>query len=110
MLAGCLSLWGRFLLKYVCRVALLSLWGRCLLKYVYGIVLLSLWRRLLLKYVYRVALLSLRVELVGWAVLKTGRTMVLAPPPFPPLKKKKEPLYSEGLKTSWESGGSYGSS
>ena len=61
MLVGCLSLWDRLLLKCVYRVGLLSLWDRLFLKYVYGGGLLSLW-----------------VELVGWAVLKTGRTMVLA--------------------------------
>ena len=61
-------------------VGLLSLWGRLFLKYVYAGGLLSLWGRLFLKYVYGGGLLSLWVELVGWAVLKTGRTMVLAPP------------------------------
>ena len=44
----------------------------------YRVGLLSLWDRLFLKYVYGGGLLSLWVELVGWAVLKTGRTMVLA--------------------------------
>ena len=61
MLVGCLSLWDTLLLECVYGGGCLSLWGRLFLKYVYGGGFLRLW-----------------VELVGWAVLETGRTMVLA--------------------------------